>query len=117
MGLAGGDLALQAGGQELLVRPALRAGPFGQPVTDWRSVGALSARVRNASSAVRSRAGLLAVVAIRPPLGVVEAEGGVVVGQAAQLDLALVAAGDGGPLGAQPGRGAAAWPPRRGRNR
>jgi hypothetical protein len=29
---------------------------------------------------------------IRPPLAVIEAEGGVVVGQAAQLDLALVAA-------------------------
>src|SRR5215213_1349258 len=28
---AGGDLALQAGGQELLVRPALSAGPLGQP--------------------------------------------------------------------------------------
>jgi len=31
VGFAGGDLALQTGGQELLVRPALRAGPFGQP--------------------------------------------------------------------------------------
>jgi hypothetical protein len=31
VGLAGGDLALQAGGQELLVGPALGAGPFGQP--------------------------------------------------------------------------------------
>jgi hypothetical protein len=29
--LAGGDLALQAGGQELLVAPTLGAGPFGQP--------------------------------------------------------------------------------------
>jgi hypothetical protein len=31
VGLAGGDLALQAGGQELLVGPALSAGAFGQP--------------------------------------------------------------------------------------
>ena len=31
VGLAGGDLALQAGGQELLVAPALGPGPFGQP--------------------------------------------------------------------------------------
>ena len=31
VGLPGGDLALQAGDQELLVRPGLRAGPFGQP--------------------------------------------------------------------------------------
>ena len=32
VGLAGGDFALQAGDQELLVRPGLGAGPFGQPV-------------------------------------------------------------------------------------
>jgi hypothetical protein len=32
VGLAGGDLALQAGGQELLVAPALGTGPLGQPV-------------------------------------------------------------------------------------
>src|SRR5206468_9198826 len=31
VGLAGGDLALQAGGQELLMGPALGAGPLGQP--------------------------------------------------------------------------------------
>jgi hypothetical protein len=31
VGLAGGDLALQAGGQELLVRPVLGAGALGQP--------------------------------------------------------------------------------------
>jgi hypothetical protein len=31
VGLSGGDLALQAGGQELLVAPALGAGPLGQP--------------------------------------------------------------------------------------
>jgi hypothetical protein len=31
VGFAGGDLALQAGGQELLMGPALGAGPFGQP--------------------------------------------------------------------------------------
>jgi len=31
VGLAGGDLALQAGGQKLLMGPALGAGPFGQP--------------------------------------------------------------------------------------
>ena len=32
VGLAGGDLALQAGGQELLMRPGLGAGSFGQPL-------------------------------------------------------------------------------------
>jgi hypothetical protein len=31
VGLAGGDLALQAGGQELLVAPALGTGALGQP--------------------------------------------------------------------------------------
>jgi hypothetical protein len=31
VGFPGGDLALQAGGQELLVGPALGAGPLGQP--------------------------------------------------------------------------------------
>jgi hypothetical protein len=32
VGLAGGDLALQAGGQELLVAPVLGPSPFGQPL-------------------------------------------------------------------------------------
>jgi hypothetical protein len=31
VGFSGGDLALQAGGQELLVGPALAASPLGQP--------------------------------------------------------------------------------------
>jgi hypothetical protein len=73
-------------------------------VTDWRSVGALSARVRNASSPVRSRAVVLA--GIRPPLALVEAEGGVVVGQAAQLHLGLGRAARSGPMRLpQPGGG------------
>jgi hypothetical protein len=32
MGFPGGDLPLQAGGQELLVAPRLGAGPLGQPL-------------------------------------------------------------------------------------
>ena len=32
VGLPGGDLALQAGDEELLVGPGLRPGPFGEPV-------------------------------------------------------------------------------------
>jgi len=32
VGFAGGDLALQARGQELLVRPGFGPGPFGQPL-------------------------------------------------------------------------------------
>ena len=32
VGLAGGDLALQARGEELLMRPRFGAGPLGQPV-------------------------------------------------------------------------------------
>ena len=39
VGLAGGDFTLQAGGQELLVRPGLGLGPLRQPVTDSRRVG------------------------------------------------------------------------------
>ena len=31
VGLAGGDFALQAGGEELLMRPGLRAGPLREP--------------------------------------------------------------------------------------
>ena len=41
VGLPGGDLALQAGGQELLVRPGLGAGPLGQPAGDSRRRGRL----------------------------------------------------------------------------
>ena len=36
VGLAGGDLALQAGGQELFVGPGLGAGPLGEPADDPR---------------------------------------------------------------------------------
>ena len=46
VGLAGGDLALQAGDEELLMGPVLSPGPLGEPATDSRSVGAFSARVR-----------------------------------------------------------------------
>ena len=35
--------------------PGLLPGPFGQPGTDSRSVGAFNARVRNSSSLVTSR--------------------------------------------------------------
>ena len=37
VGLAGGDLALQAGGEELLVGPGLGPGPLGQPVDRRRA--------------------------------------------------------------------------------
>ena len=36
VGLAGGHLPLQTGGQELLVGPALRAGPLAQPLDGGR---------------------------------------------------------------------------------
>jgi hypothetical protein len=101
VGLAGRDLALQAGGQELLVGPASARARSASRATDWRRVGALSARVRNASSAVRSRVAVVVVAAaITPPLVVVEAKGGVVVGQAPQLDL--------GPAGCLADHGAVA---------
>ena len=43
VGLAGGDLALQAGGQELLVGPGLGAGPLGQPGAPTRAASGPSA--------------------------------------------------------------------------
>jgi hypothetical protein len=45
VGFAGGDLALQAGGQELLMTPGLGPSPFGRS-TDAASDGAFSTRVR-----------------------------------------------------------------------
>ena len=45
--LAGGDLAFEAGGEELLVAPALGPGPLGEPVDRARpALGAFSARHR-----------------------------------------------------------------------
>jgi hypothetical protein len=41
VGLPGGDLALQAGSQELLVRPALSAGAFGEPAGGLPQAGRL----------------------------------------------------------------------------
>jgi hypothetical protein len=46
VGLAGGDLPLEAGGEELLMRPALGSGPLREPVDGLASEGALSARHR-----------------------------------------------------------------------
>ena len=46
VGLAGGDLALQARGEELLMGPGLGAGPLGQPFHRPGSDGAFSARAR-----------------------------------------------------------------------
>ena len=53
----GGDLALQAGDQELLMAPVVCPGPLGQPGTASRRLGAFSARVRKVISAARSRPG------------------------------------------------------------
>ena len=41
--LAGGDFAFEAGGEELLVGPALGPGPFGEPFDDRASDGAFNA--------------------------------------------------------------------------
>jgi hypothetical protein len=51
VGAAGGDLTLQAGDQVLLMRPRLRAGPFGEPVHQFAQGGQPSTR----GSARRSR--------------------------------------------------------------
>ena len=49
--VSGSDLTLQAGDQELLMRPRLGPGPLGEPVpTLSRNVGAFNARVKNANS-------------------------------------------------------------------
>src|SRR5215218_9850065 len=71
------------------LQPSARARSASR-ATEVRRVGAFSARVRNANSATRSRPAVV-VAAIRPPLAVVQTQGGVVVGQPAQLDLLGVA--------------------------
>ena len=55
VGLPGGDLALQAGGQELLVGPGLGAGPFGEPVDRIAQRRRFQRPGQNAISAVVSR--------------------------------------------------------------
>ena len=61
VGLAGGDLALQAGGQELLMGPGLVAGPLGQPVDRLAQRGRLqrAGQVRQLGADVRPGAVLL----------------------------------------------------------
>ena len=61
VGLPGGDLALQAGDQELLVGPGLGAGPFGQPGRPPRAGWAPSAP-GSGTRPRRSGPGRLAVV-------------------------------------------------------
>ena len=46
VGVAGGDFALQAGGEELLVGPAVGPGPFGRRSTAAAIEGACNARHR-----------------------------------------------------------------------
>ena len=86
-------------------RPALGPGPLGQPGHRPRAGSAPSApgsgrRARRSGPARRS----WSWSAIRPPPRLVQAEGGVVVGQAAQLDLALVAVVGGWPITARRSR-------------
>jgi hypothetical protein len=71
MGLACRDLALQACDQELFVAPGSARARSSSLGTDSRRVGAFNARVRNATSADRSRAVLVVFVvgvAITRPL-------------------------------------------------
>ena len=115
VGFAGGDLALQAGGQELLVGPALGPGPFGQPRDRGsRSDGAFSARVRKASSAVTfPRGGLGRRGRPSRDLARRQAEDGVVVGQVAAAATSVAWPAAVTPLrrsvAAQPRRRPAAW--------
>ncbi len=46
VGSAGGDFSLEAGGEELLVGPAIGSGPFGGRSTADASVGAFNARYK-----------------------------------------------------------------------
>ena len=87
VGLAGGDLALQAGDQELLMGPGLGAGPLGQPGHRLAQGRRLQrpGQERDLGGQVPARR---SCAAITPPR-LVEAERGVVVGQAALLDLGL----------------------------
>ena len=93
VGLPGGDLALQAGDQELLVRPGLGAGPARRAAsTASRSVGAFSARVRKADLGGQITVGRgggrwCGWSSRHPAVTEVDAERGVVVGQATLLDL------------------------------
>ena len=66
VGLPGGDLALQAGGEELLMGPGLRPGPFGQPFDRRRAGSVLSTPGSGTRSRRQVTAGLAASV-IRPP--------------------------------------------------
>lgn len=69
VGFPRGDLALQTGGEELLVRPALRAGPLGQALDRAGQRRSLSARVRNAISETSLRVVAAGFVLIRTALG------------------------------------------------
>ena len=62
VGLTGRDLALQAGGEELLMGPGLLPGSFGQPLDRVAQRRCFNARVRNSSSEVTSRPVLTAAV-------------------------------------------------------
>ena len=65
VGFPGGDFALQAGGEELLVGPGFGSGPLGQPLHRRGQRRAFNARVRNAISTATLR--VLVLVAIRRP--------------------------------------------------
>jgi hypothetical protein len=46
VGVAGSDLALQAGSQAFLMGPGFASGPLGEPARRLRRVGAFNARLR-----------------------------------------------------------------------
>ena len=106
VGVAGGDLTLQAGGQELLMAPRLGAGPLGQPVRPPPAATAPSTpgsdRPVRRSCPERSRGSWWP--SGHPAVEVSDAEDGVVVSQVPGLDLHVSAR----PDQARHGRGAAA---------
>jgi hypothetical protein len=86
VGFAGRDFPLQAGGQKLLMRPGLGLGPLSKAGHRLAQGGRLQ-RPGQVNDLAAQVAGRRLRRHSGHPIDVVEAEGGVIVGQAAQLDI------------------------------
>ena len=98
VGLAGGDLAFEAGGEELLVGPAVGAGPFGEPLDR----GGQRRCLQRPAQVGEIAAGLVSSPSRRPG-------GPVVDGEVAFLDDAVEASVERRRLGAHRLAGTRAW--------
>ena len=110
VGLAGGDLALQAGDQELLMGPGLGAGPFGEPRHRLAQRRCLQrpGQERDLGGQVPGRLRGRGRPSGHPAVGA-EPERGVVVGQVALLDLGFAAPAAARPTRCRRSALAAAW--------